>query len=253
MAITNSNMKKWLWGDATSQIITVNLCVWVVLVVLMLTHKQEQSLILGYFGVPSVIDKLPGRCWTLLTYMFSHYDFTHLVVNMLWMLLFGRLLAYQIGDRGVWETYIMCGLGGALLFVLATLAHAAYPKCMLGASCAVIGLVGMALVLIPKVRVDLLMLGQIRVVWISIIAIVLFVVIEPDLIIQLAHLGGLATGVVYGLLKVHVRSIHARTHPFKERELDNLLSKVGRSGYSSLSSQERQRLFEMSQNLKKKK
>ena len=46
---------------------------------------------LQYLQVPSSPELLLYRPWTIITYMFTHFDFLHILFNMLWLYWFGGL------------------------------------------------------------------------------------------------------------------------------------------------------------------
>ena len=71
--------------------------------------------------------------WTVLTYMFVHGDFFHLLMNMLGLFFFGPVLEDRWGSRQFIKFYLLCGLGGALLSVLF------WDQAIIGASGAVFG------------------------------------------------------------------------------------------------------------------
>jgi membrane associated rhomboid family serine protease len=80
--------------------------------------------------VPSAILLRP---WTLVTYMFVHANFMHLLFNMLGLFFFGPPLEARWGSREFAKFYIICGLGGAMLsFLFAN-------NAIIGASAAVYG------------------------------------------------------------------------------------------------------------------
>jgi len=71
--------------------------------------------------------------WTLLTYMFVHGNFMHLLFNMLGLFFFGPPLEARWGSREFLKFYLICGLGGAILsFIFA-------GSSIVGASAAVYG------------------------------------------------------------------------------------------------------------------
>src|SRR5215216_5690238 len=53
--------------------------------------------------------------WTVLTYMFTHAGFFHLLMNMLGLFFFGPVLEDRWGSREFIKFYLICGLAGALL------------------------------------------------------------------------------------------------------------------------------------------
>src|SRR5258705_3736734 len=77
---------------------------------------------------------LPKTLWSALTYMFVHYGFWHLAVNVFGLLTFGPRFEAAMGTRAFTLYYLWCGLGGAvaqLLFVRTGV--------LVGASAAVLG------------------------------------------------------------------------------------------------------------------
>lgn len=265
--------RTWLWKDTTTRIITVNTLVWIIIGIGSLFINNHNWWI-GLFGMPASLSELPLRFWTPILSMFSQYDFMHLLVNMLWMLLFGKLLEHAAGSNFLLSTYIISGLAGALAFLVTEAIGGESVSMLIGSSCAVIGIAGACAMLAPKWKINLLIFGYVQVIWISLGAILLFVLIQPTLYISIAHAGGLIAGIICGyaykknwhskiVLSMRNSEAHRNTYSPNlnrgikngsqtetEMELDSLLDKVNQSGYSSLSSNERQRLFMLSRKLK---
>lgn len=250
------DFKRYLWGDVVSRIITINMLVWILVSIGMLAlGPGGRAFWIGLFGVPADVPMLPLRLWTILTYMFTHVDFLHLVVNMMWLMIFGRMAEYYLGRRRMVCLYVCSGIGGAVAFVVCNAIAQGEQHIMYGASCAVIGIIGCIAVSSPHWRIGLLFLGPVKILWVALAAIVLFVVLEPSAYVSIAHAAGLCVGMGYGLWRRRPYMLRRRVKRADdgydaEAELDSLLDKVNRSGYSSLSPAQRQRLFELSQRLK---
>lgn len=75
------------------------------------------------------------------SYMALHGDFTHLGINMLWLLVFGPVVARRFGAAKFFLFFIICGLAGAFMH-LATNWGSLSP--VVGASAAISGLMGAA-------------------------------------------------------------------------------------------------------------
>lgn len=56
---------------------------------------------LEWIVVPSDLTTLLHRPWTLLTYMFAHYDMLHVLFNMLWLYWLGKLF-WSISTPSSW-------------------------------------------------------------------------------------------------------------------------------------------------------
>ena len=95
-----------------------------------------------YAGVSGI----PGGQWSevtsFITYMFVHGGWTHLVVNLLWMLAFGSAVAKRIGTMPFLFFSALCGIAGALVH-LAFHFGEAIP--VVGASAAISGQMAAAL------------------------------------------------------------------------------------------------------------
>ena len=98
---------------------------------------------------------------TLITSMFMHGGWAHLLGNMLYLWVFGDNLENRMGHSKYLGFYLLCGIAASLSHVFATAAFS--PQQMdipsLGASGAISGVMGGYLLLFPKGRVRVL-LGQ---------------------------------------------------------------------------------------------
>ncbi len=100
-------------------------------------------------GLVCVIDQ--GRQpFNLISSMFLHGSWMHLLGNMWFLWLFGNNIEDSMTRPRFVAFYLLCGLGAALAQVLAE-PSAAVP--MVGASGAISGIMGAYLVLFPRVRV----------------------------------------------------------------------------------------------------
>src|SRR5512146_2594130 len=60
------------------------------------------------------------RPWTLVTYMFVHANFWHILFNMIALFFFGPPVEERLGSTSFLKYYLVCGLGAAALsFVFA--------------------------------------------------------------------------------------------------------------------------------------
>lgn len=108
------------------RLILINLVVFVgilfVKVVYMITG-QPDSLFMSQTIPWAVLSANPSflltHPWTIITYMFVHVGFWHLVGSLIWLWWFGELLQGLAGYEHVVPVYIYGGLAGALFFVLA--------------------------------------------------------------------------------------------------------------------------------------
>ncbi|MGN6647169.1 MAG: rhomboid family intramembrane serine protease [Cytophaga sp.] len=77
-----------------------------------LAGKVDLYNILGLHGLYS--DHLAP--YQFVSYMFMHADFTHLLGNMIGLVLFGRLLEIFLGPKKFLILYFVCGIGAGFLY-----------------------------------------------------------------------------------------------------------------------------------------
>ena len=138
---------------------------------------------------------------TLLTYMFLHGGWIHLIGNMLFLWVFGDNIEDAMGHVRFVMFYFMCGIFAALAHTY-MLPYSDLP--LIGASGAVAGVIAAYLILHPKVKVWVLALWRIPIritaawalgIWILAQVGNLFFASE-EAVAWWAHLGGLVSGAV---------------------------------------------------------
>jgi membrane associated rhomboid family serine protease len=141
--------------------------------------------------------------WQLLTYMFMHGGFMHLLFNMFALWMFGMELENTWGSRKFLTYYMLCGLGAGLsnLFI-APLFGPTGPT--VGASGSIYGVLLAFGLMFPDRPIFVYFLLPIRAKYFVLIYILLEIYAgvtgSPDGIAHFAHLGGAAVGFVFLLV-----------------------------------------------------
>jgi membrane associated rhomboid family serine protease len=180
-------------GLVTKAIIAVNVAVFLLI---HLTGGVTSPLLLrmelvarDFFFQGSVYTGVDGGAyWRLLTSTFVHVQTFHLLFNMFAVWIFGPALESLLGRWRYLALYLACALAGSVSVYLLTIPNV--PT--IGASGAVFGLLGAALVISYQRKLDitwlLVMLGFNLV----------YGFIRPDISWQ-GHVGGLLAGLVLGV------------------------------------------------------
>ncbi|HEY3279340.1 MAG TPA: rhomboid family intramembrane serine protease [Gemmatimonadales bacterium] len=154
-----------------------------------------------------VVDALPNY-WTVLSSMFTHGGWFHLIGNMLFLWVFGNNIEDAMGHIRFIVFYLLCGVAAAGTQVLIS-PSSSVP--MVGASGAISGVLGAYLLLYPRVRVHtLIFLGF----YVTTIALPAYIMLGYWALLQLvgglgslamlekggvaffAHIGGFVTGLL---------------------------------------------------------
>ena len=172
---------------------------------------QERLMLIGRgfsASAGGLVGVANGEWYRLLTATFLHIGLLHLALNMAALWIFGSQLERQLGRTRYLSLYLLCGLSGSAV----SYAFSQPNQPSLGASGAVFGLVGAALVIGRKLRYDVSVLA----VFLVLNLVIGFTVSGID---WRAHLGGLAAGLALGAAYAYA--------PAKQRTTVHLASAAG--------------------------
>ncbi|MFH1754269.1 MAG: rhomboid family intramembrane serine protease [Candidatus Latescibacterota bacterium] len=190
--------------------------------------------------------------WQIVTYMFLHAGFTHLFFNMLMLWLFGRTLEMVWGGKRFLNYYIACGIGGAAFSFVFNFNHP-----VLGASGAIFGLYLAYAMIFPNNQIYLNFLFPVKAKHLIIFLAVLQLTMGfsgPDRIAYFAHLGGMATGLLFFQKQIAASGFFSRinrgwkSYSTKSKKngvaqddvkIDSILDKICAKGYDNLSATEK--------------
>jgi len=185
--------------SATLWIIIINSIFFLIAYPLIILRKE----FINFIAIqPSYI--LQGKyLWTIITSMFMHAGFFHLIINMISLFFLGSFLERIIGKKRFLFSYFISGISASLLFVLfATIFKKDLTSMAVGASGAIFGLAGLIAVLTPKLKVYILPLFIPIQMWLAAIislGILWLASLTAGLRIgNTAHLGGLIAGLAIG-------------------------------------------------------
>jgi membrane associated rhomboid family serine protease len=160
-----------------------------------------------FFGLVP-LGPFPGlRVWQPFTYIFLHGGLLHLLLNMLWLWMFGRELELVWGKRRFLNFFFLCGVGAGLIEMLVKAIPMFWGERpsdvpTIGASGAIFGILMANAVLFPDRRVWLFPLPvaiPMRPYVAAIGAIEFFFTLGAggDKVAHLCHLGGMLVAYVY--------------------------------------------------------
>jgi membrane associated rhomboid family serine protease len=266
-------------GEGLLKIIVVNcmlfLALMLIRIVMIISGKEIlYELLLEQLTLSADIQANLLHPWRFISYFFVHVEIFHLAFNMMFLYWFGNILQEIIGNNKSVKTFIYGGIMGAIAFLLAYNFIPFFERqsgsYLLGASGGVFAIVLAAATLRPNYEVHLVLIGPVRIKYIAAFYLIwsLLETVGTNAGGQIAHLGGALVGFCMGYLHEHpIRwdrfrkkdspFIHAeftrevkprkQAENIEEEELNQILDKISKSGYDSLSKSEKRRLFKASQ------
>ena len=164
-------------------------------------NGQVVNEVVLFLGLARVV--LPQQPWTILTAIFLHGGFSHIIFNMISLYFLGSFFIRAAGERNFLAVFFLGGLAGNALYILL-----APPNVIgIGASGAVFAIGGALAVLVPRVPVFIFFIPIPMPLWIAIIIFFLLSFFFSGIAWQ-AHLGGLLLGLVAGLIFRRRRRIY---------------------------------------------
>ena len=297
MSITGEIKESFRNGTTLHKLIYLNLglflAVQFVRIILILSNASDLFPgFINHLAVPANLEVLARRPWTLITYMFLHVDFIHILFNLLWLYWFGTVFIQELGLKKLLSTYLLGGLAGGILYVIFynvfnVFAGVREGSIALGASASVMSVVVATATYQPERRMHLILIGPIKIIYIALAMFILTSLVDfsSNTGGKIAHIGGAITGFLFAHyykrgkdltkgfdqimdsivawfkpgknnLKVTYKRSAEQNRPAddkeynkqkvsKQKEIDQILDKISKAGYDSLTSREKEMLFKM--------
>lgn len=171
-------------------------------VILTLTGVGDLQLA-EWLAVKPEFSNLLYKPWTIVTYQFMHWDFMHLLFNMLWMYWFGDMFLRNYTHRQVLSVYLWGGIWGAAFYLFSYNFIPYYKNTevfgMFGASASVLAIVTATAMAMPNQNVRMLFLGDIKLKYMAaaVVLIDLLSITASNAGGHIAHLGGAFSGYLF--------------------------------------------------------
>ncbi len=192
-----------------------------------------------WFALPPEIFSTLIRPWTYITYQFMHAGLFHILFNMIVLYWSGRIFQEYLGNHRLLSLYILGGISGGLLFLVAYLVfpylQAMRPELgLVGASASVLAVLVAIGTYLPNYTVHLIFFGGVRLKYIilAVIAIDLISLSGANAGGHFAHLGGALFGFVFTHQLKNGRDLSAAPSRLIAAITDRLQGLFSRSGRS---------------------
>ena len=199
-------------GSSLTRLIYINIAFFLIISIIsiigfLVVNPELSNQTIRFLSVPSSFTTLLSRPWTLFTYMFTHKELLHILVNLLWLYWFGSIFLEYFDQKKLVAVYLLGGLIGAITYVLSYNIFPAFSSVvkesipLLGASASVMAIVVAIAAYVPDYTVMLFLLGRVKIKYIAIVVFILTSVLDFSVNSggKLAHIGGAVFGYLYTL------------------------------------------------------
>jgi len=248
-------------------------------------HLEEYPNI--YLSSTSDLELLARKPWTILTHMFAHIEVGHFLFNLVTLFTVGKLFRHFLGSKRLVANYILGGLTGFLVYLICYNIFPGLnsKSSILGASAAVMSLIITIGMVKPNYSIKLFGVFEMKLIWLcGILVFVDLISLQKGFNSggHLGHLGGALFGFFYarnynegknmaswfenllsrisslfnGKKRSDLHTVHKRPKTdeqfnvekaSRQKRIDQILDKISRAGYDSLTKEEKDFLFKYSQ------
>ena len=287
MNIADEIKESFKKGSTLTRLIYVNIGVFLflrIINVFFFLLNEEFSLI-NWLALPADFIQLQFKPWTILSYMFLHYSFMHILFNILWLYWIGKIFLFYFDEKKLLSVYLLGGFFGGIFFLVAYNLFPAFTGVvnfsqLLGASASVLAVIAAVATYAPNHTINLMFIGQVKMKHLALVSVLLYVmgISSSNSGGNLAHLGGAFFGFIFALnyrkgndltkvmnsiidfivklfkpkqkIQVTYRGSkndmeYNRQKNVKQEEINRVLDKISKSGYDSLTKEEKELLFKM--------
>lgn len=269
----NDLKQAFLKANSAERIIYLNILVFI-------GALLASSFVVTWFALPATLDEFITKPWTIISYAFVHTRFLHLLSNLIVLYYIGNLFHDFFTGRQFLNVYFVGAIFSGLVFLAYNYFTGRSVIPLGGASAAVTAIFVAVSTKVPRYGLHLRFIGSIELWVLAAIWVCLSIVgmSSSNDGGSVAHLAGALFGFIYtkqlekgndigawfnaigdafvnmfkpksgGKLKtVHKkkrRSPREKSEPkTTQRKIDDILDKIGKSGYESLTKEEKEFLF----------
>lgn len=282
MSLTKEATRRFSRLSVSEKLIVVNTLLFVLNRLLVFLFQLRPDFFVRWVELPGTISQFLTHPWTILSYSFFHGGFFHLFWNMLLLYFSGVLFLTLFSVRRFWLVYLGGAVAGGILFLLSYQVFPVFANSntvLVGASAAIIAVLLFCCTYTPYREVHLIFfnvklwhIGLFVVLW----DLVQLPINNPGG--HLAHIGGAVWGFAcarrlrqgsvaqplhhwWAMVKKwlsrtpknHLKTVYpnkpgatkttAKNTADRQRYLDTILDKISKSGYESLSKEDKDFLF----------
>ncbi|RTL10870.1 MAG: rhomboid family intramembrane serine protease [Flavobacteriaceae bacterium] len=234
----------------------------------------------NWIALSSDLDTFIRTLWTLVSFNFFHHGVFHLIFNLIVLHFSGRLFSTYFTDKQMLGVYLLGGVFSGIIFVLSYILIGK-SGLLVGASGAIMAILLSVTTYAPFMLLRIPLIGIVKLWHVTFVILLLDLIQLPldNTGGHIAHLGGALFGFLYvkllqsgtdlskGILfvldffanlskpkkktpfkKVHRNTTKKTVNSFSEKDIiqkqiDDILDKISKSGYDSLTKEEKEFLF----------
>lgn len=282
MSVTKDLQYRFSRLNIAEKLIVINVAVFIINGLVTFLFRLDPGFLMNWFELPKEFGDFIVQPWSLVSYAFFHAGFMHIFWNMLLLYFSGRIFLNLFNNKTFTNVYFLGAIVGGLVFLLSYNIFPVFSgikTSLIGASAAVMAVLIFVCTYLPNQEVRVIFFN-IKLWYIGVFVVLIDLIQLPmgNSGGHLAHLGGELLGFLYARKLMEGKDIGAgfgnlvdklgdtfskkRRSPLKtvhksnkmnredkstkqeyQKHIDEILDKISKSGYESLSKEEKDFLF----------
>lgn len=193
---------KYQTADVMTKLIVINVLIFLIVRLLAFFFQVDPEFLVAWLVLPEEVSEFITQPWSILSYSFLHFGFFHILFNMIWLYMFGRIILNLYSEKRLLTVYLLGAAAGGVLFALSYNLFPVFSSSwgyLIGASGAVTALMAFIATATPNTEMRLF-IWNIKL-WHIAVTLILIDLIRISTSSNagglLAHLGGAAFGYIY--------------------------------------------------------
>lgn len=108
----------WKAQNIAMKLIVINVLLFLVISIGSFLFKIDPEFLTRWFALPEGVMEFMVQPWSFFTYSFLHFDFFHILFNMIWLHFFSRFVLNLFNSKRYLTIYLLGALAGGLMYVL---------------------------------------------------------------------------------------------------------------------------------------
>lgn len=278
MSFLNNLKYRFQQGSIVEKLIYINVGLFVVTMLLSVfqgLYKSDSNFLIDWFSLEGNFHVLFSKPWSIITYGFLHADFLHILFNLIALYFIGNLFIDYFTQKQLLNFYILGTFFGGIFYVLSQNYFPLFEgktSVLVGASAGISAIfIGIATYM-PNYELKIRFIGFVKLWYLAAIWVGLDILglAGGNAGGHFAHLGGSVFGFLYvsqasnkkiGVFNSLFSLFKTKKKPLKtvyksksnkqtsiktdftQKQIDEILDKISKSGYDTLTSAEKEFLF----------
>ncbi|NCT09192.1 MAG: rhomboid family intramembrane serine protease [Flavobacteriia bacterium] len=270
-------------GTIVEKLIYINICIFIFTVLISVfqdLYKNDTNFLVQWFSLDATIGSLFTKPWSIVTYGFLHQGFIHILFNLIALYFIGNLFIDYFAPKQLLTFYLLGTFFGGLFYLFSQNYFPLFEgttSILIGASAGISAIfIGIATYM-PNYELKIRFIGFVKLwylaaIWVSLDV---FGLAGGNAGGHFAHLGGSLFGflfvskvsnkeivifknlvAIFSTRKKPLKTIYKSTNKkrettksdFTQKQIDTILDKISKSGYDTLTKEEKEFLFKQGKN-----